>query len=82
VNTTDWVILAVVIGVLVVAAVGVLAYWGSRRRRVLRERFGPEYDRMVGEAGSRRKAERELRGREQQYETLDIRPLPEGSRAR
>jgi hypothetical protein len=80
-STTGWVILAIVVGVLVVAAMGVWAYARSRRQN-LRERFGPEYDRTVGEAGSRRKAERELRDREDRYATLDVRPLTEESRTR
>jgi hypothetical protein len=80
-STTGWVILAIVVGVLVIAAMGAWAYSRSRRRD-LRERFGPEYDRTVGEAGSRRKAERELRDREDRYAELDVRPLTEESRTR
>jgi hypothetical protein len=81
-DTTDWIILAVVIGVLLVAAMAAVGYFGSRRRAGLRERFGPEYDRTVGEAGSRREAERELRSREQRYGSLDVKPLMEASRTR
>ena len=40
------------------------AYAQSRRRAALRDQFGPEYDRTVGSAGSRRQAERELAERE------------------
>jgi hypothetical protein len=80
-STTGWVILAIVVGVLVIAAMGAWAYSRSRRQD-LRERFGPEYDRTLGEAGSRRKAERELRDREERYASLDVRPLPEESRTR
>jgi len=81
-DTTDWVVLAVVIGVLLVAAIAAGVYMGSRRRAGLRDRFGPEYDRTVGDSGSRRQAERELRTREDQYRSLDIKPLSEASRAR
>jgi hypothetical protein len=80
-STTGWVILAIVVGVLVIAAMGAWAYSRSRRQD-LRERFGPEYERAVGEAGSRRKAERELRDREDRYGSLDVRPLTEESRTR
>ena len=48
----------------------------------LRDQFGPEYDRTVSSAGSRRTAERELAEREQRHESLDIRPLSEAARER
>jgi hypothetical protein len=46
----------IVVAVIVIAVVvsGVVAVL---RRRRLRQRFGPEYDRVAGERGSRRKAE-------------------------
>src|SRR5262245_58891718 len=81
-STTGWIILAIVVGVLVVAALAAVAYMGSRRRAGLRDRFGPEYDRTVGDTGSRRKAERELRDREEQHAALDVKPLSEASRTR
>ena len=73
--------------VIVAAAVVVLlAIWwmASRKRRTshLREGFGPEYDRTVDEAGSRRKAESELSDREKRREELDIKPLAPGTRDR
>jgi hypothetical protein len=52
------------------------------RRRRLQQRFGPEYDRVVGERDSRRKAEAELTGRERRVEDLDIQPLTDSARAR
>ena len=52
----------------------------SRRRTALQEKFGPEYDRTVGSADSRRTAERDLAERERAHESLDIRPLSEASR--
>ncbi|WP_306329559.1 hypothetical protein [Streptomyces venezuelae] len=76
-------VLAIVIAVaallvLIVAAVSL----DRRRSRRLRERFGPEYDRAVHEAGSRRAAERELGEREKRHDSLDIQPLPEDARER
>ncbi|MEU1450476.1 hypothetical protein ABZ474_57185, partial [Streptomyces mirabilis] len=41
----------------------------------LRERFGPEYERTMGDAGSRMAGERELRAREKRHDALDIKPL-------
>lgn len=74
--------------VIVAAAVFVvllaIAWAASRKRRTahLQEGFGPEYDRTVEEAGSRRKAESELTDREKRREELDIRPLASASRDR
>ncbi|MFC8918512.1 hypothetical protein ACGF5F_06180 [Streptomyces sp. NPDC047821] len=69
-------LLAIVIPVaLILAALAVIAFLGFRSRR-LRERFGPEYDRTVEDAGGRRAAERDLSAREKRHDELDIKPLP------
>lgn len=76
-------ILAIVIPVAVVIVVIVLAVTlGRRRRRRLREQFGPEYDRTVDDAGSKRAAEYDLEAREKRHEGLDIKPLSSGTRER
>ncbi|MFN8024989.1 MAG: hypothetical protein U0W40_01130 [Acidimicrobiia bacterium] len=80
-DTWIWVVIAVAVVVLVVVVVA-LAMAGSRRRRHLRDRFGPEYDRTVGHAEHRRDAERELREREARHDELDLRPLSPASRER
>jgi len=72
--------------IIVVAAIAVVAVaagvvYGGRRRR-LRRRFGPVYDSLVEERGSRRKAEAELAGREKRVRGLDIRPLDPAARSR
>jgi len=74
-------IVAVIVVIIVVAAVAVAVISQARRRR-LRGRFGPEYDRVVEESDSRRKAESELTQRERRVRDLDIRPLDPASRAR
>jgi hypothetical protein len=51
------------------------------RRRRLQQRFGPEYDRVVGERDSKRKAEAELTERERRVKDLDIQPLTDPARA-
>ena len=71
-STGITVIIIVAVVIVVAAAAGVI--YDMRRRR-LRERFGPEYDRLVEEKGSRTKAEAELVGREKRVKDLDIRPL-------
>jgi len=65
----------VVIIVVVLAVVAAVAAWYVFRRRALRERFGPEYDRVVSEQDSVRAAERELRERERRHAELELREL-------
>lgn len=74
-----WVVIAIVI-VAVIALVAV----GARKRRtaMLRDRFGPEYDRVVENRDDRRAAEADLRGREKLRAQFDVKPLPEATRLR
>jgi hypothetical protein len=68
-------VVAIVVGVLVLALVGWYV-WQRQRSEALRARFGPEYDRAVREAGDdRRRAETELLKRQERVEHLEIRPL-------
>ena len=75
-----WVVIVVVAAIIVIAVVA--SALRTKRSRGLRERFGPEYDRVAADAPSRRQAEAELREREQRREELDIRPLDERDRDR
>ena len=70
------IIVAVVVVLLVIGAMSVA------RRRKLQQRFGPEYDRVVGETQSRRKADAELAERERRVRGLDIHPLDETVRVK
>jgi len=74
----------VLIVIAVVVVVGVAAWLMTTKQRTshLRQQFGPEYDRVTGETGSRRDAEAELSSREARRAVLEIRPLPAESRAR
>jgi len=74
-------IVIVIAIVVVVVGLGVGA-WMITRRRALQARFGPEYDRVVGEQPSRGAAEQELRGRESRHAGLELRPLAPAARAR
>lgn len=67
-------IIVVVIAFLVIA---VAAYLAMRRRRSLRlrERFGPEYDRVVRHEGDVRKGEGVLEFREKRRERFELRTL-------
>jgi hypothetical protein len=75
-----WIVIAAV--VIVIAVVFVVASSASRRKRTerLKERFGPEYERTVSEAGEQQAAEKELAARERKRDKLDIHPLTGGAR--
>jgi hypothetical protein len=67
----------IVIAVVAVSVIG-LVVWGVMARRrtdALRDRFGPEYDRVVTEEGGRRGGESVLGDRVKHREELNIRPL-------
>jgi hypothetical protein len=81
-STTE---LALVIGLAVIVVTGISAWLFLRKRRTerLRAQFGgAEYDRAVKEDGSRRHAEAGLKERTERVESLNIRPLAPGDRAR
>jgi hypothetical protein len=73
--------LLVIVIVVLLAAVGVLAY-RQRRSAQLRAGFGPEYDRVVRERGDQGKAEAELRERRERRRSYDIRPLDPEAQSR
>jgi hypothetical protein len=73
------VILAIV--VVIVGALVVL-YLQRRRTTLLRERFGPEYEREVNEGGDRRRAEAKLAQRAERVEKFHLRSLAQADRDR
>ncbi|MCX5195422.1 hypothetical protein OOK31_16180 [Streptomyces sp. NBC_00249] len=68
-------LIAVIVAAVVVVVALTALLWMLARRRHLRERFGPEYERTVEERGGKRSAERDLRDREERYDRLDIKEL-------
>jgi len=74
-------IVILIIVAVVVAALAV-AGWLTIRRRALRRKFGPEYDRVVAEQPSRAAAEQELRERERKHAELELGTLAPDARAR
>jgi hypothetical protein len=74
-------VIAIVVVIVVAAAVAAITAMELRRRR-LRQQFGPEYDRLATELGSRRKAEAQLAARQRRVARLDIRPLTREEGAR
>jgi len=80
-DTSLWILIAVA-AVVVVVAVVTMFLRRRRRRNALRDRFGPEYDRRVDGAKSRRKAEGDLAGRAKRRDDLELRPLSQAARDR
>jgi hypothetical protein len=74
-------VIVLVIVLLVLIAAVLLAVRASRRKK-LQKTFGPEYDRVVADTGSRADAEKELREREKRHAELELRELSPESKAR
>ena len=71
--TWGWILIAVLAVIAVLAiVVAVRATLAQKRSERLKEHFGPEYERVVGETGDERSAERELAARERKRKKLDI----------
>lgn len=77
-----WVWVLIAIGLIVVLGIVLWQALATRRTTRLRERFGPEYDRTVGSAESKREAESDLAAREERRDRLEIRPLSDAARTR
>src|ERR1700740_2804434 len=73
-------ILVAVVVVLVAAAA--LIYERRRRSEKLKEKFGPEYDRLVRQHGDLHRAETVLSEREKRVSHLQPRPLPATEQSR
>ena len=78
--TWGWILIAAV-AVLLIAAI-VMSIRKKQRTKQLQSQFGPEYDRTIGSADNKRKAEAELAARQERREQLDIRPLSSAARER
>lgn len=73
------------IAVVIVLLVLIAAAWAvarQRQSRLLRKRFGPEYDRLLAERGDRARVESELKAREKRVRGLTIKPLSPQDAAR
>ena len=77
-----WVWVLIAVGIVALLAVVLWQALARRRTGRLQERFGPEYDRAIGGAESRRDAEAELQAREERRRSLEIRPLSQAARER
>jgi cytoskeletal protein RodZ len=77
-----WLWALIVVGAAVLLALLVWQALRARRTRMLRERFGPEYDRALEGAENKQAAESELSARAERRDELEIRPLRPGARER
>jgi hypothetical protein len=73
-------IVFVCIAIALLAGISLWLYLRHRRSQSLRERFGPEYDRVVRQEGNVRRGEGVLEFREKKREKLPIRPLSTSAR--
>ena len=74
-NVPMWALAVVILLVLVVAAALIARELRRRQSLRLRQRFGPEYGRVMSERGDRTKAEAELLAREKRVDRLRLVPL-------
>ena len=63
----------IIVVIIVVAAIVVAS--GELRRARMRRQFGPEYDRLAQELGSKKKADAELTARQRRVQALNIHEL-------
>ena len=75
-------IVGIIIAAVVVLALAAFLVRLELRRRYLRSRFGPEYDRIREDRAGRRAAEQELTERERRHAELGIKPISAMSRDR
>jgi hypothetical protein len=78
--STPTIVVVIVIAVVIVAAAVILFVRNQRSNR-LRTRFGPEYSRVIGETGSKTRAEEKLEKLEKRVGRFDLRPLSPVARA-
>ena len=65
----------VVIGVIVLALVGLWLLKKQRKKRQLRESLGPEYEQTVERTGSQKEADKELQARQKRIQEMHIKNL-------
>lgn len=82
-TTTSVIVIVVVAVIFLVALVAALAIANrARQRRQLKERFGPEYERVVSSTGDQKRAEVDLRGRVEERDKINVKPLGPAQRDR
>jgi hypothetical protein len=81
-DTVLIIIIAVVALLVVAGAVVFFAMRQDKKRRELREGFGPEYHETLSRTGSRSEAEKELKERQKRVSSFNLKPLMADDAAR
>jgi hypothetical protein len=68
-------IIGIIIIVVIVVVAAIVVASAELRRARMRRQFGPEYDRLAQELGSKKKADAELTARQRRVEALNIHEL-------
>ena len=77
-----YLIIAIVLVLVIIGVILGAVFAGRKRSQRLQNKFGPEYDRTVQNAGNEKKAQAELDARQKHVDTLNIRPLSVSERER
>jgi hypothetical protein len=77
-----YIIIAVVVILLIMGIIMAFGFSRRQRGKRLQNKFGPEYDRTVENAGNEKKAQAELGERQKHVESLNVRPLSVDERER
>ena len=81
-NMTYIMIIAVVLALVVMGILLAVVFIRQKRSERLHDQFGSEYDHTVEALGDEKKAQTELKERQQHVKTLDIHPLSANERER
>jgi hypothetical protein len=81
-NITYITIIAVVLALVIMGSLLALIFIRQKRSERLHDQFGTEYDHTVAVLGNEKKAQTELKERQQHVKTLEIRSLSVGERER
>jgi hypothetical protein len=81
-NSTNPVVLGLLVGLLLVVGIILWMYIRKARTQKLRSKFGPEYDKAIAEHRDRAHAETELEKRAERVAKFHIQPLTPDDRSR
>jgi hypothetical protein len=81
-TTLNPITLILIVGVVLAIGVALWMYMAKKRTQQLRFKFGPEYDKAIGEHRDRGHAESELQKRAERVAKINIHPLEAGDRLR
>jgi hypothetical protein len=74
-NTTTYIIIAVVLVLVILGVILATIFAPRQRSKRYQNKFGPDYDHTVKSMGNEKKAQTEMDERQKHVDTLNIRPL-------